>query len=222
VVFRLCTSRKDQRQQKQLKRKRHLRDIRNRMVFWYSITYHADNGIFETKEFQDAIHTDGQTISFCGMNAHHQNGRAEKKIRDLQEHTRTMILHAQHRWPSAINPHLWPQAMKTANDLNNRAPGIKTGISPLELFSQVDVTPKIKHSHTFGAPVYVLDQTLQNQGGSIPKWSQRSNIGIYVGISPRHSRKVALVLNLETGHVSPQFHVVIAGGNISHPARIFT
>jgi Reverse transcriptase (RNA-dependent DNA polymerase) len=171
--------------------------------------YHADNGIFETKEFQDAIHTDGQTISFCGVNAHHQNGRAEKKIRDLQEHTRTMILHAQHRWPSAINPHLWPQAMKTANDLNNRAPGIKTGISPLELFSQVDVTPKIKHSHTFGAPVYVLDQALQNQGGSIPKWNQRSNVGIYVGISPRHSRKVALVLNLETGHVSPQFHVVI-------------
>jgi hypothetical protein len=30
-----------------------------------------------------------------------------------------------------------------------------------------------------------------------------------VGTSPRHSRKIALVLNLITGHVSPQFHVVV-------------
>jgi hypothetical protein len=30
---------------------------------------------------------------------------------------------------------------------------------------------------------------------------------MYLGTSPRHSRRVALVLNLQTGHVSPQFHV---------------
>jgi hypothetical protein len=30
-----------------------------------------------------------------------------------------------------------------------------------------------------------------------------------VGTSPRHSRKIALVLSLVTGHVSPQFHVVV-------------
>ena len=77
--------------------------------------YHADNGIFEAREFQETIFTDGQTISFCGVNAHHQNGRAEKKIRDLQELTRTMILHAQNRWPNAISAHLWPMAMKNAN-----------------------------------------------------------------------------------------------------------
>ena len=57
--------------------------------------------------------------------------------------------------------------------------------------------------------MYVLDERLQNQGGSIPKWNKRANLGIYMGTSPRHSRKVALVLNIETGHVSPQFHVKI-------------
>ena len=171
--------------------------------------YHADNGIFEAREFQEAIHADGQTITFCGVNAHHQNGRAEKKIRDLQELTRTAILHAQHRWPNAISSHLWPMAMKSANENTNSAPSIETGISPIEVFTQVQVAPKIKHAHTFGAPVYVLAERLQSQGGTQPKWDQRSNIGIYVGTSPRHSRKVALVLNLETGHVSPQFHVVV-------------
>jgi Reverse transcriptase (RNA-dependent DNA polymerase) len=171
--------------------------------------YHSDNGIFETREFQDEVAACQQTISFCGVNAHHQNGKAEKKIRDLQELTRTMILHAQQRWSDAINAYLWPFAMKMANDISNRAPGIHTGVSPIELFSQVEVSPRVKHSHTFGAPVYVLDNVLQTPGIGIPKWSKRANVGIYVGISPRHSRKIALVLNLITGHVSPQFHVVV-------------
>jgi Reverse transcriptase (RNA-dependent DNA polymerase) len=119
------------------------------------------------------------------------------------------MLHAQHRWPNAINTHLWPFAIKMANDLSNRAPAIQSGISPLELFSQVEMAPKVKHSHTFGAPVYVLDNALQTSGTGIPKWQSRANMGIYVGTSPRHSRKIALVLNLVTGHVSPQFHVMV-------------
>ena len=32
-------------------------------------------------------------------------------------------------------------------------------------------------------------------------------MGIYLGNSPRHARSVSLVLNLDTGHVSPQYHV---------------
>jgi hypothetical protein len=36
--------------------------------------YHADNGIFADLEFVKAIKTDGQTVSYCAVNAHHQNG----------------------------------------------------------------------------------------------------------------------------------------------------
>jgi hypothetical protein len=93
--------------------------------------------------------------------------------------------------------------------IDDRAPAIQSGISPLELFSQVEVAPEVKHSHTFGAPVYVLENALQTTGSGIPKWKSRANMGIYVGTSPRHARKIALVLNLVTGHVSLQFHVVI-------------
>jgi hypothetical protein len=169
--------------------------------------YHADNGIFVSTDFVKAINHDGQTISYCAVNAHHQNGRAEKKIRDLQELARAMILHAKQRWPNAITANLWPYALRNANDISNSAPGIKDGISPMEKFSQVKVSPKVRTNHTFGCPVYVLDSRLQ-EGQSIPKWDEKARIGIYLGMSPRHSRKVALVLNLQTGHVSPQFHVV--------------
>ena len=40
------------------------------------------------------------------------------------------------------------------------------------------------------------------------KWSERSRIGVYLGHSPHHATSVAWVLNITTGHVSPQFHVV--------------
>jgi hypothetical protein len=169
--------------------------------------YRADNGIFETAAFTNEVLNSGQSISYTGVWAHHQNGKAEKKIRDLQDSTRSMMLHAAHRFHNAIGPQLWPYAMKMANDMSNSAPNEHEGVSPLELFSQTTVAPKVRHSHTFGSPIYVLDDRLHDAGQTIGKWSQCSRIGIYLGTSPRHSRKVALVLSLETGHVSPQFHV---------------
>jgi hypothetical protein len=44
------------------------------------------------------IESKGQTISFCGVGAHHQNGIAEKRIGDLQRRATTILLHAQRRW----------------------------------------------------------------------------------------------------------------------------
>jgi hypothetical protein len=94
---------------------------------------------------------------------HHQNGRAEKKIRDLQELARTMILHAQQRWPNAINAFLWPFAIKMANDLSNRAPGIQSGISPIKLFSQVEMAPRVKHSHHISTLLQIADMLTKAQ-----------------------------------------------------------
>jgi hypothetical protein len=118
-----------------------------------------------------------------------------------------MMLHAKQRWPKAITANLWPCAMRMANDVSNVAPGISDAIAPIEKFSQVAAAPKVKHCHTFGSPVYMLDERLQT-GKSISEWKHKARIGVYLGASLRHSRKVALVLSLTTGHVSPQFHVV--------------
>ena len=46
--------------------------------------YHAYNGRFVDNAFQQAVTQESQTISYCVVNAHFQNGKAEKRIRDLQ------------------------------------------------------------------------------------------------------------------------------------------
>ena len=68
----------------------------------------------------------------------------------------------------------------------------------------------ITHYHKFGYLVYVLDARLQG-ASFIPKWDKRVIVGAYVGRYPIHAGNVSLVLNISTGHVSPQFHVVFDG-----------
>ena len=52
--------------------------------------YHADNGRFADRKFLEAVEAENQTISFCAAYAHHQNGKEEKRNRDLQEQVRTI------------------------------------------------------------------------------------------------------------------------------------
>jgi hypothetical protein len=40
--------------------------------------YHSDNGIFKSKAWQDNCAMNGQGLTFAGVNAHHQNGKAER------------------------------------------------------------------------------------------------------------------------------------------------
>jgi len=70
--------------------------------------YHCDNGRFAEKPFTEACKLANQGITFCAAGAHHQNGVAERCICDLTESARTMLLHAIHCWPQAINSHLCP------------------------------------------------------------------------------------------------------------------
>ena len=39
------------------------------------------------------------------------------------------------------------------------------------------------------------------------KWSEHARVGVYLGQSPHHNKNVALVLDRDSGYVSPQFHV---------------
>jgi hypothetical protein len=157
--------------------------------------------------FMDAIKTSNQTISFCGVGAHHQNGIAERRIRDITEAAQTCLLHAQHRWPKAITPNLWPQALKHVVNIRNSLPHQANSSSPLLLFSGTDVQLNLQHFHPFGCPVYVLEAPLQT-GNLFPKWNECSKVGIFLCHSPHHATSVPLILNTQTGFVSPQFHVV--------------
>ena len=168
--------------------------------------YHADNGRFADNKWRKACADNGQVLTFCGVNAHFQNGIAERRIRELQEQARTMLIHANKRWPETINAHLWPYAIRMANDLYNATPDLARKHVPMEAFLGTKVTMNPNHWSHFGCPVYVLDNNLQ-AGKKINKWQYRARVGCYLGQSPQHARTVALVLSLETGLVSPQFHV---------------
>jgi hypothetical protein len=170
--------------------------------------YHADNGRFAENKWRNACAAKGQTLSFCGVNAHHQNGVAERRIRELQEHARTMLIHATKRWPNAIDAHLWPYAIRMANDVINETPDLKRGDVPIKRFAQTDIEMNPTHWYHFGSPVYVLNAKLQ-AGKKIDKWSDRARVGIYLGRSPQHARNIAVVLSLTTGLASPQFHVKV-------------
>ena len=84
--------------------------------------YPCDSGRFIDKAFVDNIQTAHQTITFCGVSAHHQNGVAERHIRDITENARTSLLHAVHRWRKAIAANLRPEAIKHVVNVRNSLP----------------------------------------------------------------------------------------------------
>ena len=185
--------------------------------------YHADNGLFDTHAFKLSIQKSGQSLSFCGVNAHHQNGKAENRIKDITTGARTALLHASHRWPKAIHASLWPAALKNYVNLRNALPtefipGVREGRgkrktpdryehSPIAKFGDMDKEVDLSQFHPFGSPVYVLENSLQAQKAH-NKWTDRSRVGIYLCQSPNHSKEVPLILNTQSGNVSPQFHCI--------------
>ncbi len=59
-----------------------------------SKTYHVDNGRFADKGFCDDCTQSNQIITFCGVGGHHQNGIAEREIKDITLGGCTLLLHA--------------------------------------------------------------------------------------------------------------------------------
>ena len=66
--------------------------------------YHADNLRFNDNKFTGDCVKAGQTMSISGVGAHHQNGVVEPKNRELKDGARTVLLHAQRKWPRIIKP----------------------------------------------------------------------------------------------------------------------
>lgn len=97
---------------------------------------------------------------------------------------------------------------KETNDTLNNSPNIRDAVKrrQLKTFLGSIISPNPRHWAPFGCPAYLLDRRLQ-EGKKINKWAYRNQVGIYLGRSPSYSRNVALTLNRDTGHVSPQFHL---------------
>ena len=167
------------------------------------IHYHADNGRFSNNFFLQVVTQENQTISYCGVNCHFQNRKAEKFIRDFQEQTRKQIFHAKVMWTSAIELELWLYVLRQAT-----YPFKLTTWQGRRLLTNIEVLkhqcrPQNQVDHSFGCPVYALQNRLQSGGGGVPKWQPSVWLGMKSVPSPRHAVSVSLILNLQTSVVLP-------------------
>jgi hypothetical protein len=129
--------------------------------------YHCNNGQFSDKAFKQACHKQRQQLTFCGINTHFQNGIAKRAICNLSESARKQLLHAHTCWPQAVHFAHWPYALRNAALLHNSLPVLEDGSSRLELFSSICVGCNMKHVHTFGCPVFALQNALAS-GNQLP------------------------------------------------------
>lgn len=171
--------------------------------------YHADNVPFGSREFREALQRHDQVLLFSGTGAHHQNGVAERAIRTISSWTRAMLLHMVMHWPAQADLSLWPFAMDYAVHIWNNFPKPPTLLSPVEIFSRSKFPSSLflNRCRVWGCPAYVLDPALQD-GKKLPKWQPRARRGQFLGFSVNHSSTVGCILNLVTGYISPQYHVV--------------
>ena len=164
--------------------------------------YHCDNGQFFNNAFKQACQNTCQQLTFCGVNAHFQNGIAKQFICDLLESECKQLLHACACWLQTVHFAQLPYALHNAALLHNSLPVLEDSTWRLELFSSIRVGCNMKHVHTFGCPVFVL----QNFRQTIATMVTLCALGLNLGPNPMHVKNVYVVLNSTTRCVSPQYH----------------
>jgi len=99
--------------------------------------------------------------------------------------------------------------LKPLLDYLNVLPNSVTKLSPLEYISQFHVQDyaHLQYLHVKGFPTFALDPHLQD-GKKLADWSPRSSLGIPIGYSQVHSSRFSLFLNIQTGAVTPRYHLV--------------
>jgi hypothetical protein len=169
--------------------------------------YHTDNSIFVSEAWKEHLHGMQQTQRISATGAHHQNAIAERAIQTVTTSARAMLLHLKVHWPDEYDTKLWPFALQYAAWLYNYTPK-SNNLAPIEIFThQMTNCEFLRRAKVFGCPVYVLEPRLQD-GKKIPKWEPRARRAQLIGFSKEHSSLSALVRNLRTSAITPQFHFV--------------
>ena len=101
--------------------------------------YQCDNRQFSEHTWKQSCKASRQQLTFCGVNAHFQNGSAEHVIWDLSESACKQLLHAHDCWPAAAHFALWPYTLRNAALLHNSLPVLEDGMLRLELFSSIQL-----------------------------------------------------------------------------------
>ena len=168
---------------------------------------HADNGICEVAKCKEEIENEKQTLTFCGMGSHRQNGKSENHIKLICNTARSMLTHAMNRYPEVVTQSLWPHATSLAVDVRNRCKLDKSGLYSLDKFIVFKHSLNLRNSHAFGCPSYVLAGESQDYN-IMNRWHECIRFGACLGCLKNHASNVSLTLNFQTRHISLQFYVV--------------
>ncbi len=97
--------------------------------------YHGDNGIFSAEEYPRDCDEKGQSQSFSGVGAQHQNARAERAIQTIMYMARTFMFRASLHWADrgSDDLSLWSFTVKHSVWIYNCVPNAWSGLTPLEL-----------------------------------------------------------------------------------------
>lgn len=95
--------------------------------------YRSDNGVFKAADFKAACEEEGQTQSFSGVSAQHQNAEAERAIQTIVYMARYYMVHAALHWgvDGSDDLNLWPFAIDHACTIYNLLPHRSTGLTPV-------------------------------------------------------------------------------------------
>ena len=167
-------------------------------------SYLSDNGSsFTSADYRVHLENFAQVTQLAGVGAHHHNGVAERSIQTVMSIARMMMLHTAIHWSEVADARPWPLAVQHATLLYNQMPNESTGLSPHDIFTKTRWPHfKFQDFHVWGCPVYVLDKTIAD-GKKLPRWDSRSKRQVFVGMSRKHASTVPMVLNLETGAITP-------------------
>ena len=114
-----------------------------------------------------------------------------------------MLLHESVHWKYGAAADLWLMEINYA--MYNRTQ--INGFCPAVFFGSMVPRHHLKDLHIWRCPVFVLDPNLQH-GQELSRWEPRSLQGMFVGLSFVHASDVPLALNLDSGTITAQFHVV--------------
>ena len=142
------------------------------------------------------------------MVSHRRNAILEHSIKEFTLGIRTLILQAIRMCPEAVSTMMWTLSFKTACQRCNSLEMYKYGKNPEQKFAGVEFQNFPTYYHSWCCPIFFLEDPFQGGPAGIPNWIPRSKTGVYIEQSSFHGGLVALVLNLRTGHVYPQYHVV--------------
>jgi hypothetical protein len=120
--------------------------------------YHANNSSFSYRGFHQDVDDKWQSISFCGVGAHHQNGIIKNRNK--------------HHWvpvcTNGVHHVLAFHHQIMAEHINSLHMDDDSNTPELIMFGvNLDSIP-VKNVHTLFCPVYVLDHRLESAGGPGP------------------------------------------------------